>query len=90
MRMRRVQLLAFALLCLYAAAGIHQFMPHHADHGTGEACFLCVLFAGLLIAVPYVVLTFLLDCCILIPSLSSRSSSPRSWRSLTLRAPPES
>lgn len=34
------------LLALYVLAGVHQFLPHHAEHGSGDSCALCVLLAA--------------------------------------------
>jgi len=41
---RRVTIVVVAgVLALYALAGLHQCLPHHAEHGAGASCPLCVL-----------------------------------------------
>jgi hypothetical protein len=44
------------LLALYALAGLHQFLSHHAEHGSCDTCPLCVLLTtpSLLAAAPVI------------------------------------
>ncbi|MCX5759122.1 MAG: hypothetical protein NTU83_11555 [Candidatus Hydrogenedentes bacterium] len=45
MRRRVAISVIVGLLALYALAGLHQFLPHHAEHGSGDTCPLCILLA---------------------------------------------
>jgi hypothetical protein len=39
------------LLSVYAAAIVHQIMPHDADHGHGGSCSLCLLLVNAAVVV---------------------------------------
>jgi hypothetical protein len=49
--MRRTKLIGLLLLCVYAAAMVHQILPHGPGHGRGETCALCLLLTTLVVFV---------------------------------------
>ena len=49
--MRWIRLIGLLLLCMYAAATVHEVLPHHPGHGNGETCPLCVLLTSLAVFV---------------------------------------
>ena len=56
MRMKWLQLMGVLLLCVYAAAIVHQILPHDPSHGKGESCSLCVLLMSVVVFVAGVAL----------------------------------
>ena len=76
------------LLALYALAGVHQFLPHHAGHGSGGTCPLCILLAtpSLAVAGP-VVQSCPVNTAVQLPVyIPEIASAPRGV--LLLRGPP--
>ena len=56
MRDRWIKQIGLLLLCVYAAAIVHQALPHESGHGTGESCSLCLLLMSLAVFFAGVVL----------------------------------
>jgi hypothetical protein len=51
MRVKWPQLIGLLLLCIYAAAIVHQILPHDPSHGNGETCSLCLLLMSVVVFV---------------------------------------
>ena len=49
--MKWLKLMGVLLLCVYAAAIVHQLLPHDPDHGNGESCSLCLLLMSVVVFV---------------------------------------
>ena len=88
MRMKWLKLMGVLLLCVYAAAIVHQILPHDPGHGNGESCPLCLLLMSVVVFVAGVVV-------FLQRQLMSRTivahTPPYSrtiWSPFSLRGPP--
>jgi len=88
MRVKWLKWVGLLLLCVYAAAVVHQMLPHDDCHGHGEACALCLLLANA--ALPAVCAVLVLRRRIVSPALLAptppSSRTPRS--PFSLRGPP--
>jgi len=51
MRVKWLKLIGILLLCVYAAAVVHQILPHDSAHGNGESCSLCLLLMSVVVFV---------------------------------------
>jgi len=87
---RHIGLVALLLVVLYAAAVVHQVLPHDHAHGDGSSCALCVLLAGLVLA--FGVFVLLRDAPRGVPGfcLAARFPHRPSWRLPFVRGPPVS
>ena len=56
---RHIGLVALLLVGMYAAAFVHQVLPHDHAHGDGTFCALCVLLAGVGLTVALLALALL-------------------------------
>lgn len=88
MRMKWLKLMGVLLLCVYAAAIVHQILPHDPCHGNGESCALCRLLMSVVVFVVYVAL-------FLKRRIRSRTVPARTfpysrtiWSPFSLRGPP--
>ena len=85
---RHIGLVALLLVGLYAAAIVHQVLPHDHAIGDGSSCALCVLLAGLVLA--FGVFVLLLDAPRGVPGfcLPARLPHRPPWRLPFVRGPP--
>ncbi len=88
MRMKWLQWVGLLLLCIYAAAIVHQILPHDSCHGHGESCSLCLLLVN--VVVLSVGAALFLERRVLSPALCAYvPPCPRTVRSpFSLRGPP--
>lgn len=88
MRTQWTKHIGLLLLCIFAAAIIHQALPHHLDHGNGQSCSLCVLLFSSVVLSLCGVLVLKCETCSSTPFFFLVSYSQTALSPYSLRAPP--
>lgn len=88
MTRRWLRVVGIVLLCVYAAAIVHQLAPHHREHGDGDTCSLCLMLSGAAVTALGILLLFeQLFSAPLTPS-RGRGYSRHVHEPFSLRGPP--
>ena len=86
--MNWLKLMGVLLLCVYAAAIVHQILPHDPCHGNGESCALCLMLVSVVILVAGVALFLKREIRCHAIATHTLPYSRTIWSPFSLRGPP--